>query len=115
MSCFCFLKIITHDIHNLLLLRQCVCRNLKPLFNFDPPATEEEIYDASIQFIRKISGFTKPSKVNQEVFDSSVKDTTHVVKKMLESLITKSPLKNRELEAEKVRKRFEKNLKNLRN
>lgn len=91
-----------------------MCRNLKPLFNFDPPATEEEIYNASIQFVRKISGFTKPSKANQEVFDTSVKDVMKLVEKMFNSLVTKAPLKNREIEAEKVRKRFEKSLKNLR-
>ncbi len=92
-----------------------MCRNLKPLFNFDPPATEEEIYNASIQFVRKISGFTKPSKANQEVFDTSVKDIMDIVEKILNSLVTKSPFKNREVEAEKVRKNFEKRLEKLRN
>ena len=92
-----------------------MCRNLKPLFNLEPRATEEEIYDASMQFVRKISGFNKPSKVNQEVFDISVNKIMNVVNDMIDSLVTKAAPKNREIEAEKARERFQKRLENLRN
>ena len=109
------LKISTQDIHIVFYYLEIVCRNLKPLFNFDPPATEEEIYNASIQFVRKISGFTKPSKANLEAFDKSVNDVKNIAEKLLNSLVTNVPPKNREIEAQKVRKKFEKNLENLRN
>ncbi len=82
-----------------------MCRNIKTLFNFDPPATDEEIEAASLQFVRKLSGFTKPSQANEEAFDRAVEETTEVAKRLLESLVTKAPPKDREVEAEKARER----------
>ena len=65
-----------------------MCRNIKTLFNFDPPATEEEIRAASVQFVRKLSGFTKPSKVNEAVFEGAVNDVTKIAYELLDSLVT---------------------------
>ena len=80
-----------------------MCRNIKTLFNFDPPATEEEIYDASLQFVRKLSGFTKPSKFNEETFNQAVSETTLVARKLLDALVTDAKSRNREVEKEKKR------------
>lgn len=82
-----------------------MCRNIKTLFNFDPPATDEEIQAASLQFVRKLSGFTKPSKVNEEAFQTAVAETTVVAKKLLSSLITNTKHRDREIEAERARER----------
>jgi hypothetical protein len=82
-----------------------VCRNIKTLFNFEPPATEEEVRDASLQFVRKISGSTKPSSVNQEVFDHAVEDVTAVVHQLIASLTTHALPKDRDIEAAKARAR----------
>ncbi|HVO76171.1 MAG TPA: DUF2277 domain-containing protein [Ignavibacteriaceae bacterium] len=82
-----------------------MCRNIKPLFNFDPPATDEEIRDASLQFVRKISGFTKPSKVNEEVFFSAVEDVAGAARKLLDSLVTAGEPRDREIEAERAHAR----------
>jgi hypothetical protein len=82
-----------------------MCRNIKPLFNFDPPATDEEISAASLQFVRKISGFNKPSQINSRVFDKAVRDITRVARKLVDDLETEAPTRNREVEAEKARKR----------
>jgi hypothetical protein len=82
-----------------------MCRNIKPLFNFDPPTTPEEIRAASIQFVRKISGFTKPSKANEESFLAAVDEIAEVSAKLLESLETNAPPKNREEEAAKAKAR----------
>jgi hypothetical protein len=82
-----------------------MCRNIKTLFNFDPPVTEEEIRAASLQFVRKISGFHKPSKVNEEVFLAAVEDVTRISSRLLRSLETTAPAKNREEEAAKARAR----------
>ncbi|MBI2617532.1 DUF2277 domain-containing protein [Candidatus Gottesmanbacteria bacterium] len=68
-----------------------MCRNIKTLFNFDPPATKEEIREASLQFVRKISGFRKPSKVNEKAFNQAVKKVTIDSQKLLDSLVTVSP------------------------
>ena len=68
-----------------------MCRNIKTLFNFDPPATDEEIQAASLQFVRKLSGFTKPSKVNEIVFERAVDEVTQVARDFLGSLVTNSP------------------------
>jgi hypothetical protein len=84
-----------------------MCRNIKILFNFEPPATDEEIRASSIQFVRKVSGSTKPSKVNQAAFDRAVDDVAAAVSKLLKSLITAAPAKSREVEAEKARARAE--------
>jgi len=80
-----------------------MCRNIKNLFNFDPPATDEEIYASSLQFVRKLSGFTKPSKVNEAVFEQAVRDVSAVARRLVDSLAINSPPKNREEEAVKAR------------
>jgi len=82
-----------------------MCRNIRTLFNFEPPANESEIHAASLQFVRKVSGATKPSKINAAAFDTAVQDVEHVVQKLLAELVTSAPAKNRELETEKARAR----------
>ena len=82
-----------------------MCRNIKPLYNFEPPTTDDEIQAAAIQFVRKISGFNKPSTVNQESFETAVAEITTAAKKMLDSLVTNAAPKNREVEREKARER----------
>ena len=82
-----------------------MCRNIRPLFNFDPPTTPEEIEAASLQFVRKISGFTKPSKANEAAFQAAVLDVAAVSARLLEALETVAPPKNREEEAAKARAR----------
>jgi hypothetical protein len=82
-----------------------MCRNIKPLFNFDPPVTDEEIGAASLQFVRKISGFTKPSKANEASFQAAVAEIAAVSSRFLHSLETAAPPKNREEEAAKARLR----------
>ncbi len=82
-----------------------MCRNIKTLFNFDPPATDDEVRAASVQFVRKISGSTKPSKANQAAFDRAVEDVTVIVTDLLESLVTAAPARDREAEAAKARAR----------
>ena len=73
-----------------------MCRNIKTLFNFDPPATQEEIRAASLQFVRKLSGFTKPSKVNEDVFNQAVEEVTDVAERLIASLVTTAPPRDRE-------------------
>jgi hypothetical protein len=80
-----------------------MCRNIRPLFNFDPPVTPEEVRAASLQFVRKISGFTKPSKANEEAFEAAVGEVAEVSSRLLESLATNAPPKNREEEARKAK------------
>jgi hypothetical protein len=82
-----------------------MCRNIKTLFNFDPPASEEEVRAASVQFVRKLSGFTKPSKVNEAVFERAVDDVTKIAYRLIESLVTQAPPRNREVEAANTRER----------
>ncbi len=82
-----------------------MCRNIKTLFNFDPPVTEEEVRAASLQFVRKISGFTKPSKANEEPFLAAVEEVADVSMRLLRSLETTAPPKNREEEAAKAKAR----------
>lgn len=82
-----------------------MCRNIKPLFNFDPPATDEEIHNASIQFVRKILGFNKPSKVNEAAFDRAIKEIASVAQTLLDSLVTHAPSRDREVEAARARAR----------
>jgi hypothetical protein len=82
-----------------------MCRNIKTLFNFDPPVTDEEARAASLQFVRKISGFNKPSKANEAVFQSAVDEVTDISIRLLRSLETTAPPKNREDEAAKARAR----------
>ena len=83
-----------------------MCRNIRPLFNFDPPVTEEEIRAASLQFVRKISGFTKPSKANEAPFLAAVEEVAEVSAQLLRALETNAPAKNRDEEAAKARARF---------
>lgn len=80
-----------------------MCRNIRPLFNFNPPATNEEIQAASLQFVRKISGFSKPSKTNEESFHNAVVEIAAASSRLLYSLESKSPRKSREEEAAKAR------------
>ena len=82
-----------------------MCRNIKTLYNFEPTATEEEIYGASMQYVRKISGFTKPSQVNQTAFDKAVGEIAAISAELLGSLETNAPPKNREEEAAKAKAR----------
>jgi hypothetical protein len=82
-----------------------MCRNIRTLHNFDPPATREEAHDAALQYVRKISGSTKPSKANQEAFDRAVEAVTAVTTRLLDELVTTAPPKDRELEAAKARAR----------
>jgi hypothetical protein len=82
-----------------------MCRNIRPLFNFDPPSTAEEIEAASLQFVRKISGFTKPSKSNEAAFRAAVADIASVSARLIEALETTAPAKNREEEAAKAKAR----------
>jgi hypothetical protein len=84
-----------------------MCRNIKQLHNFDPPASEEEVDDAALQFVRKISGSTKPSQANQEAFDIAVAEVATATRKLLDSLVTNAPPKNREEEAAKRRAKYE--------
>jgi hypothetical protein len=84
-----------------------MCRNIKPLFNFDPPVTDEEIRAASLQFVRKISGFNKPSKANEIAFLAAIDEVTAASARLLASLETSSPTRNREEEAAKARLRNE--------
>lgn len=83
-----------------------MCRNIKTLHNFEPPATEEEIHASSLQFVRKLSGFTKPSKANEDVFNRAVEKVQAAADELLASLVTNTPPKNREVEAAKARERF---------
>jgi hypothetical protein len=83
-----------------------MCRNIKTLFNFDPPVTEDEIRAASLQFVRKITGFNKPSKANEAAFLSAVEEVAEVSNRLLRSLETNAPPKNREEEAERARARY---------
>ena len=82
-----------------------MCRNIKTLFNFDPPVTDDEVRAASLQFVRKISGFTKPSKANEGAFQSAVEEVAQVSMKLMRSLETSAPPKNREEEAAKAKAR----------
>lgn len=82
-----------------------MCRNIKTLFNFEPPATEEEIRAASLQFVRKISGFTRPSASNREAFDLAVDGVAAISSRLIASLETSAPPKDREVEAVKARER----------
>jgi hypothetical protein len=82
-----------------------MCRNIRTLHNFEPPATEDEVRDAALQFVRKISGSTKPSRANAEAFDLAVDEVSAAMRKLLDSLVTSAPPKDREAEAEKRRAR----------
>ena len=80
-----------------------MCRNIKTLYNFDPPVTDAEIRDASLQFVRKLSGFTRPSQANEAAFNRAVEDTAAVARRLLDSLVTTAAPKDREVEAARAR------------
>ena len=82
-----------------------MCRNIRPLFNFDPPTTDEEVRAAALQFVRKISGFTSPSKANAEPFDRAIDEVTAVARRLIDSLVTQTPPRTREALAAKARAR----------
>ena len=82
-----------------------MCRNIRTLHNFEPPATDEEIRASALQYVRKVSGSNKPSKANAEAFDRAVEEVTEATRRLLDSLVTNAPPKNREAEAEKRRAR----------
>jgi hypothetical protein len=82
-----------------------MCRNIRTLFNFEPPATEDEIRASALQFVRKLSGFAKPSRANEAAFNRAVGEVTEVARQLLRSLETASPARNREIEAAKARAR----------
>ena len=80
-----------------------MCRNIRPLNNFEPPATSDEVAAAALQFVRKVSGAAKPSAANQEAFDRAVHEIAHITQHLLDDWVTSAPPKNREIEAEKRR------------
>jgi hypothetical protein len=82
-----------------------MCRNIKNLYNFKPPATDEEIHASSLQFVRKLSGFNRPSKANEEAFNRAVAEVAHAARHLIQSLVTTAPPRDREVEAEKARAR----------
>jgi len=82
-----------------------MCRNIRTLFNFDPPASDEEIRAASLQFVRKLSGFNAPSKANEAAFNAAIDDVADVARRLIDSLTTTAPAKNREEEAAKAKAR----------
>jgi hypothetical protein len=82
-----------------------MCRNIHTLFNYEPPATEHEIHDASLQYVRKVSGFTKPSRANEEAFANAVEDVAAATQRLLDALVTSASPKDREVEAERAKAR----------
>jgi hypothetical protein len=82
-----------------------MCRNIKQLHNFEPPANEAEVHDAALQYVRKISGSTRPSRANEEVFERAVQEVALATSRLLDGLVTSAPPKNRELEAQRRRAR----------
>jgi hypothetical protein len=82
-----------------------MCRNIRPLFNFEPPATDAEVHDAALQFVRKLSGFHSPSQANEAAFDRAVEDIAAAAKRLVESLVTTAEPRNRETEAAKAKAR----------
>lgn len=82
-----------------------MCRNIKTLFNFEPPATDDEVHASALQFVRKLSGFNKPSQVNEAAFDRAVAEVSDAAHRLLHSLHTHAPARDREIEAEKARER----------
>jgi hypothetical protein len=82
-----------------------MCRNIRPLHNFEPPATEDEVRSAALQYVRKISGYTKPSQANEEAFERAIEEVAEASARLLDSLVTSAPPKDREVEAEKRKAR----------
>lgn len=89
-----------------------MCRSIRPLNNFEPPATSDEVRAAALQYVRKVSGATKPSKANEEVFNRAVEEIAHITAHLLEDLVTTAPPKDRETEAEKAKARSAKRFAN---
>jgi hypothetical protein len=87
-----------------------MCRNIRPLFNFEPGLTPDEVRDAALQFVRKVSGFTRPSQANAPAFDRAVDEISEAVTRLLQDLETSAPPKDRDVEAEKRRERFRRRL-----
>ncbi len=83
-----------------------MCRSIRPLFNFDPPATDQEIHEAALQFVRKVAGTRKPSKANETLFEDSVEEIAKITRKLVDGMTTKAPPKNRDEERKKARERF---------
>ncbi|GAA1841526.1 hypothetical protein GCM10009836_21140 [Pseudonocardia ailaonensis] len=84
---------------------RAVCRNIRTLHNFEPPATEDEVHAAALQFVRKVSGATRPSQANAEAFERAVAEIAHVTRHLLDDLVSTAPPKDREIEAEKAKAR----------
>ena len=84
-----------------------MCRNIRPLNNFEPPATKDEVHAAALQYVRKVSGTTKPSQANQAAFDHAVHEIAHITRHLLDDLVTTAPPKDRDVEAAKARARAE--------
>lgn len=82
-----------------------MCRSIRPLFNYEPPATEEEVHAAALQYVRKIAGSPRPSRANEQVFDAAVEAVARATRELLDSLVTVAPPKDRDAEAEKARAR----------
>ena len=82
-----------------------MCRNIKILFNFDPPATDAEVRDASLQFVRKLSGFTKPSKANEEAFNAAVERISAEARALMDAMVTSAPKRDREIKAQRAKER----------
>jgi hypothetical protein len=82
-----------------------MCRNIKPLFNFEPPATDDEVRASALQFVRKVSGYNKPSKVNEDAFNNAVNEVTEAARRLIESLVTTAPPRDRDEVAAKARER----------
>jgi hypothetical protein len=85
-----------------------MCRNIRTLHNFEPPASNDEVHAAALQYVRKVSGTTKPSAANREAFDAAVHEVAHITRHLLDAMVTAAPPKNREVEATKARARAEK-------
>lgn len=90
---------------HLLSSETLMCRNIRPLFNYEPPATQEEIRASSLQYVRKVSGYTKPSQANEVAFNEAVESVAEVTTGLIATLVTNAPKRNREAEAEKARAR----------
>ena len=82
-----------------------MCRNIRPLYNFEPPATEDEVHDAALQYVRKVSGFTKPSQANEAAFERAVEEVAQATGRLIAELVTNAPPKDREVEAARKRER----------
>jgi hypothetical protein len=82
-----------------------MCRNIRTLYNFDPPASDEEIRASALQYVRKVSGFTRPSKVNQAAFDHAIREVSRITRELVDALETRAPARDREVEAERARAR----------